>query len=1315
MTFQPHSRSLYFVEFLFTRLLFSLPLFCCLSAHSGEGLALPVHLEEVAGFNRTDWPVRGGIPFPKGKLAAGAEKNLQLLDPAGNAVPMLARVAAKWEDGSTKWLWLDAQASLKANQKEKFTLKSGASVGPKQTLKVSEDAEAIRVDTGTLQFEVLKKRPGGLGKIMANGKVYAEKALPDALLFDYQTKGPGLNSLTLRGSYKRDEVPDAKTIRLTASAGKDYKARLEISTPLRVVIRTEGWYGAEGQQPAGRYVVRYTAFAGKPFIKIHHTFINTENPMTCFIRRIGIRLPFGKATAFRAGESEGAIGSKDYPLPAGKSAALLSVGPPINHNGIPIGDGPKKDVTFNVFTYTGEGHQSAERQQVNTGKHALGQLTVLGEGKGCTISMRNLWRNHPNELSYAAKDGALECWVWANHGGKIIDTRNPAYNRSIRGEHRLGGKAVGWAKTHELVLNFHSDKQAQSGAETAKRFDHPVWPFVSPEWNCATEAIPLTHPYDPDRFPGLEKQIEILYAWVKTNQRQMHWDGFFGYGGVLIEFDNHGQRYSRGARGTWCWLDYAGFLNEDGQQSHHFFKHYYRTGRREYMEMGEAYVRRIADVVCVHHVNPGVKIVPKPGATNQLGTGHRHDMTAWHSFCSGYSMATFGSVDYYYLTGDERIRDNMEIYALRCDEDGLGPGYGGGHFSSSLLRFGEALNDPKMTARAKEKISKLHGFYMNAAVKAGFRAPTDLYPHMIMQEQMLNHKPTAEALLAGAGGRTQGKSEELQAWGYMRTKEEKYLNAIKKSMDRWKNKLNACAKLGDPWAMNWDQLRKAINQLPAWYVKVYINSQQLGRFPAVMAALNQAGLTEPALTGGQVPPYLGAFKPPALIKSGDPYRLNEISFVPAKSKSPVEAALFYRVQGAKQMQKVALKKTESGRYAAEVPATATQTAFEYYLEFKEEGQKIVTSPAQGAEKPERIVPDITPPSKVGNLRTAVNKDYQVKLAWDPAKDDKGIAGYRIFKGATPGFAPAKDALLGELDAKSTAFADEKPPSGKSIVYAVQAKDLVGREGALVYLEVNVPKNEPPGNALHLQALPSSRSISLAWKGPLEPDVTELEILRGPEKEGDLVSLKTLDPKSTNSYLDKGLKPGARYRYAIKLKDRAGLASPVSKAVAGVALGFVRRINCGGHEVMSPDGVAWEADRKRSSSMSLFSTKEKIKGIPEALQPVYQSERWSYSQIYYSFDVGAGRYRMILHFAETNKSFGAAGKRVFDVLINEEKIREKLDVFTEAKALNTGWKLEHTTTVKEDEGLTVKLVKNPKGPMLKGIEVMEILGEEQASK
>ena len=37
--------------------------------------------------------------------------------------------------------------------------------------------------------------------------------------------------------------------------------------------------------------------------------------------------------------------------------------------------------------------------------------------------------------------------------------------------------------------------------------------------------------------------------------------------------------------------------------------------------------------------------------------------------------------------------------------------------------------------------------------------------------------------------------------------------------------------------MDWKQLREAMNHMSDWYVKIYINSQQVGRFPMLMRAL----------------------------------------------------------------------------------------------------------------------------------------------------------------------------------------------------------------------------------------------------------------------------------------------------------------------------------------------------------------------------------------------------------------------------------------------------------------------------------------------
>lgn len=818
----------------------------CGPAAEAATLKVPLTFEDVAGVPRKAWPVRSGIPLPQGKLPKGAEKNLRLLSPAGRPVAMVPKVLARWLDGSAKWVLVDCQVDLQAKAQAVFTLTDagGATGKPAGQLRVTNSAGGISVDTGVLRFSVLKRLPGGVSNIVWQGKTWPARPLPTALVLDYQTSGPALNSLKMRGSWKRDEKPGAETIRLTAAGGKDYQAAVEVSTPLRVVIRTSGWYGAKGRAPACKYVVRYTAFAGKPFIKIQHTFVFTENAKTFFLRRLGMRFPFGKARAVRVGGPDESHVGVEMKLTAGSSAALLSVGPVINNNGIKPTEGSKKDVWWSFFSYKGDGADKAKRDELTSGKQALGFFTVLGSDRAMTVTERAFNKQHPDELSYSAADGAVECWLWANHGGKIVDARNPAYNKRIRGETRLGGIATGYAKTHEILLHFHSPAEKKAAAEVAAAFDKPVWPHAAPQWNCATDAYPLMHPYDPKHFPGLEKQIEILYAWININQKQLHWDGFFDYGGVLIEFDNHRQRYSGGPRGTWCWRDYAGWINEDGQQSHHFFMHYYRTGRRDYMRMGEAYVRRITEVCGVHYYNPKV-----PHSDPRVGGGHRHDMTPWHSFVTGYSMATLGAIDYYYLTGDERMRELLDWYAVRCDKDHIGPGYGGAHFTPSLVRFWEATGNEKYKQAALKKLAnpKIAAMLKGRTLGGHFREPTDLYPHLIFQAQLLpEYKKTAQWLLEGAATNRRSMREEICAWAYLHSKQQKYLDRIMGSMKKWKRKLVAVAKLKDPWSMNWNELRRAMNLMPAWYVKVYINSQQVGRFPAIMTALTAAHKSETA-------------------------------------------------------------------------------------------------------------------------------------------------------------------------------------------------------------------------------------------------------------------------------------------------------------------------------------------------------------------------------------------------------------------------------------------------------------------------------------
>lgn len=247
--------------------------------------------------------------------------------------------------------------------------------------------------------------------------------------------------------------------------------------------------------------------------------------------------------------------------------------------------------------------------------------------------------------------------------------------------------------------------------------------------------------------------------------------------------------------------------------------------------MGEAKLRMVSDVCGIHHHNPNV-----PHSDARIGGGHRHDMTPWHSLNTGYSMATLGPVDYYYFTGDERMNDILALYGLRCAEDKIGFGYGSGHFAASLVRIWEAVGNPEFKEKAVAKMT--NDAVRNAALKPGFRTPTDLWPHLIFQEQIMESKETADLLLQVADGKGP-MMHQIKAWAYLRTKDPKFLEWCRGSLtwQHWEKNIPHCAKLKDPWTMNWQELRQAMNFMPSWHVKIYINAQQVGRFPAYMRAL----------------------------------------------------------------------------------------------------------------------------------------------------------------------------------------------------------------------------------------------------------------------------------------------------------------------------------------------------------------------------------------------------------------------------------------------------------------------------------------------
>jgi hypothetical protein len=440
-----------------------------------------------------------------------------------------------------------------------------------------------------------------------------------------------------------------------------------------------------------------------------------------------------------------------------------------------------------------------------------------------------------------------------------------------------------------------------------------------------------------------------------------------------------------------------------------------------------------------------------------------------------------------------------------------------------------------------------------------------------------------------------------------------------------------------------------------------------------------------------------------IARAGGPLTIGGIRYVPQDASAAITATLSYRPQGRGTYTAVPLQKTGE-TYQGVIPAAATRGPVEYFITFREAGGRATTYPPGGSDAPAVTVPDGLPPTLPGDLDVVLAKSYAVDLRWQAARDDTKVTGYRVHRAAANENPITDGKLLAEVAAETLTFRDGNPPAGSSARYAVQAIDAVGRLGRPRSIVVRVPPDGPPANELALTAAGGSKAVVLRWSGTAEPDVTAVLVLRADGEKGEFRQVAEVNDLSTGRWADTSLTPGATYRYRIRLRDAAGHVSEASKAVSARPVKFIKRINCGGKEVVAADGAAWEADRGSVFGTGYFTTKAKIAGAGEDLQPVYQSERWASRGLRYRLDVDApGRYVVRLLFAETNDQFSAKGRRTFDVIINGRKRHEKVDVFARAGA-NTAWHLDTPVEVGDDRQVEIVLRKVSGGPAIKGIEL-----------
>ena len=241
-----------------------LPLLLLFQAARGQQLDLPLTVEEIAGVRRVGEPVRFGVPLPKGLLFDTAQ--LRLLSPSGKPVPAVFRVASRWWDPaaaaapSIRWVQADFFADVEPRGRAVYRLETSADPAPPPpaVLRLTATPGQIQVDTGALKFAV-----------------HQTGAFLEA---------PGLRNadLLVRSDervYKASQWPQSQLV-------------VEEESPLRVVLKRTGSHGWNDRKDrALDYVLRITAYAGKPYLYLAYSVINRQGAsMADFVRLDGLWL-----------------------------------------------------------------------------------------------------------------------------------------------------------------------------------------------------------------------------------------------------------------------------------------------------------------------------------------------------------------------------------------------------------------------------------------------------------------------------------------------------------------------------------------------------------------------------------------------------------------------------------------------------------------------------------------------------------------------------------------------------------------------------------------------------------------------------------------------------------------------------------------------------------------------------------------------------------------------------------------------------------------------------------------------------------------
>ncbi|MDA0838450.1 MAG: hypothetical protein O2857_11765 [Planctomycetota bacterium] len=534
-----------------------------------ETIRVPLKVQNAHNVAARKWPVTSGIPIPQGQL--GSSDHVRLIH-QGKEEPAQIEVTARWPDASVKWVLVSFLADVPASSIAEYDLEFGKRV---QREKSAGPAAAQSEDGVTLPTASIDR----MGRLHFQGSV-CETSLVDDQDRDFRPR-------------------------------RDAEITIESNGPVRAVVRTVSTLKNENGDASFTIEKRIEAWHSVPFVRVHHTFLNSQSPTFTNIEQLSYIV-------------SGADSKWDALRVNGATASLTPA-------------------TETVHQYFDSEFKSGK-------KKTKGRLTgsiISTSDTGLAIAVRDFWQNYPKAFSVTTK--ALVIGLCPDFEPGLYDSfpfereGHQLYYYLRDGHYRFKS---GMAKTHEMLIGSGTrpDREAM-----CKIFQRPLIATAPPEWYCNSKALYDIAPRNPKQFKLYEEGIDANLESYKLHREQQHDYGLMNYG------DWYGER---GA--NWGNVEY------DTQFS--FFQEYVRSGNADAFFLGEATELHNRDIDTVHWAaNPKDKGLVYVHQMGHVGGYYTESVPGTLGIPQaggniGHAWAE-GHFAHYFLTGDRRSYEAGKVIA----------------------------------------------------------------------------------------------------------------------------------------------------------------------------------------------------------------------------------------------------------------------------------------------------------------------------------------------------------------------------------------------------------------------------------------------------------------------------------------------------------------------------------------------------------------------------------------------------------------------------------------------------------------------------